>query len=97
MVFEFSTSHLSRGNAIFPIKVIINDSRGTLIIQKRRLIGYDQTTLKISNIISVSIRRFNEKIFLSEIVITTAYNEFRLNGFTPNDAQELKKLIEFLL
>ena len=94
MIFEFSTSHLSRGNVVFPTKVIINDSTGTLIIQKRRLIGYDQTTLKICNIISVTIRRFNEKIFLSEIVLTTAHNEFRLNGFAPKDAQELKKLIE---
>lgn len=95
MIFEFSTSHLSRGNVIFPIKVIINDANGTLIIKKRRLIGYDQTTLKISNIISVSIRRFNEKIFFSEIVLTTAYNEYRLNGFTPKDVLELKKRLSF--
>jgi len=97
MKYEFSASHLSRGNTIFPTKIIVDVTSGTITVQKRRLVGYDQTTLKISKIISVGIRRFNEKIIFSEIVFTTAFNEFRMNGFMPKDGFELKRLIEGLI
>ncbi|MCF8267079.1 MAG: hypothetical protein K9I69_03265 [Ignavibacteriales bacterium] len=97
MLYQFTTSHLSKGNAIFPTKLLIDLTKDRIIIKKHHLVGSEQTMLRISNVISVTTRHFNEKFIFSEIVLNTASNEVRLNGFSPQDAKKIKSIFERLV
>lgn len=94
MEYKFKSSLFSRGNTIFPSQVVIDSSARTVTFFKRRLVGYNQTVLKVDRIVTVSIHRFNELLFLSEIIISTSGGELRVNGFSPKDAAEIRSLIE---
>lgn len=97
MVYEFSASRLSKNNKIFPDKLVIDSTAKTIAFFKHRLIGYDQVKLKSDKIVSLTIHRFSELLFLSEIVISTPAGDIRVNGFNPKDAIEIKKIIESIM
>ncbi len=97
MIYIFSSSRLSAGNSLFPVKITIDTIRGIISIRKGRLIGSDQMSLHSRSIVSISISKFNELLIFSEIMIVTPGNLIRLNGFTNEDATKIKSLIESLL
>lgn len=97
MVYEFKASRFSKNNKLFPTKLLVDNYAKTVMLFKKRLIGYDQVQLKAGKIVSVTIHRFNELFVLSEIVISTAGGDIRANGFNPNDAAEIKKIIETIM
>ena len=97
MIYEFITSRFSKQNTFFPIKIQIDDLQRKVSFYKGRIIGYDNVTLSTRKIDSVTIHKNNELLFLSEIVISTASNELRANGFKAIDAITIKKLIDSLM
>jgi len=96
MIHEFVSSRLSSDNHLFPYKLVIDDQRRIVSLLKKKLIGYNSISLPIRQINTVAIRKFNELLFLSEIVITTANNQLNINGFSSTDAKTIKRIIESL-
>ena len=98
MIYEFKSSVLSKGNTIFPTKLVIDTGVKSITVFKRRLIGYDQMALRTSRIVSIEIKAFNELILFSEISINTYSGSIiHINGFTHKEAKDIKGIIEAML
>ena len=96
MMHEFVSSRLSSDNHLYPFKLVIDDQKRVLFLFKKKLIGYNSISLPVRQINTVAIRKYNELLFLSEIVITTANNQLNINGFSSTEAKTIKRIIESL-
>lgn len=96
MIHEFISSRLSSDNHLFPYKHVIDDQKRIVSVLKKKLIGYNSISLPVRQINTIEIRKFNELLFLSEIVITTTCNQLNINGFSSTDAKTIKRIIESL-
>lgn len=91
MKHTFSASRVTGGNAVFPDEIIIDDSAEKVIFRKKKLIGYDETTIRFSSIGSVS--RSAGLIFCDITIETNGGVTILANGFTRSDANAIVRLL----
>ena len=93
MIYEFEASRVSGdGNAVFPDEIIIDDEEEVLIHRKPKLIGCKETKVRFGAIASIQI---DKHILFADIIIETrGGREIIARGFTRDDADEIKKLLE---
>ena len=87
----FSASRVTGGNAVFPDQIIIDDSAEKVTFRKKKLIGYDETTIRFSAIGSVS--RSAGLIFCDITIETNGGVTILANGFTRSDANAIVRLL----
>ena len=87
----FSASRWTRGNFLFPTKLVISPQRVSRV--KSRLFGSNEESIAMSKIASVHI---NTGVFWSEIVIesTGGTDPVTSHGHRKKDAQRIRDLIE---
>lgn len=91
MKHTFSASRVTGGNAVFPDEIIIDDSAEKVTFRKKKLIGYDETTIRFSSIGSVS--RSAGLLFCDVTIETNGGVTILANGFTRADANEIISLL----
>ena len=91
MKHTFSVSRVTGGNAVFPDEIIIDDSAEKVTFRKKKLIGYDETTIRFSSIGSVS--RSAGLIFCDITIETNGGVTILANGFTRSDANAIVRLL----
>lgn len=91
MKHTFSASRVTGGNAVFPDEIIIDDNAEKVIFRKKKLIGYDETTIRFSSIGSVS--RSAGLIFCDITIETNGGVTILANGFTRSDANAIVRLL----
>lgn len=91
MKHTFSASRVTGGNAVFPDEIIIDDSAEKVTFCKKKLIGYDETTIRFSSIGSVS--RSAGLIFCDITIETNGGVTILANGFTRSDANAIVRLL----
>ncbi len=91
MKHTFSASRVTGGNAVFPDEIIIDDSAEKVTFRKKKLIGYDETTIRFSSIGSVS--RSAGLIFCDITIETNGGVTILANGFTRSDANAIVRLL----
>ncbi len=91
MKHTFSASRVTGGNAVFPDEIIIDDNAEKVTFRKKKLIGYDETTIRFSSIGSVS--RSAGLIFCDITIETNGGVTILANGFTRSDANAIVRLL----
>ena len=91
MKYTFSASRVTGGNAVFPDQLIVDDDAQKVTYRKKKLIGYDETTIRFSAIGSVS--RSAGLIFCDVTIETNGGVTILANGFTRSDANEIVHLL----
>ena len=91
MKHTFSASRVTGGNAVFPDEIIIDESAEKVTFRKKKLIGYDETTIRFSSIGSVS--RSAGLIFCDITIETNGGVTILANGFTRSDANAIVRLL----
>ena len=91
MKHTFTANRVTGGNAIFPDQLIIDDDAQQITFRKKKLIGYDETTIRFSAIGSVS--RSAGLLFCDVIIETNGGVTILANGFTRSDANEIVRLL----
>ena len=91
MRYTFSASRVTGGNAVFPDQLIIDDDAQKITFRKKKLIGYDETTIRFSAIGSVS--RSAGLLFCDVTIETNGGVTILANGFTRSDANEIVSLL----
>ena len=91
MAYEFTASRVSGdGNAVFPDKLIITDE--FVIYRKSRVIGYQETKIRLSSVGSVSVRQ--HLLFADIIIESKGGNVIVARGFSRGEAREIADLLE---
>jgi len=88
---------ITKGNLIFPNKIIIDTYHRTVSFWKRNIyiLGYKKTTLPIRKIASVSIHQHQELLYFSNIHIETYGGAYIVaSGFRPKDTREIQRLLQ---
>ncbi len=87
----FIASRWTRGNRIFPTRIIITPER--VIRLKRRLFGSNEESIAMGRVASVNI---NTGIFWSDIRIDSSggSNPITSHGHRKHDAQRIRDLVE---
>lgn len=86
----FSASRLTSGNRFLPTRILI-DEVGVTIIEPG-IFNDSQTTIPFSRIASIDVDC--PLIGYSSIsLVTSGEGNFRVNGFTQNEVEEMKALI----
>lgn len=80
------------GNAIFPAEIIIDDEEEVLIYRKPKLIGCDETRVRFGAIGSITIEK--HILFADIIIETRGGREIIAQGFTRDDADMIKRLVQ---
>ena len=89
MSYQFTASHITSGNMLFPDKLEIDDEKVTFY--KAKLIGHESTVIQRSAIGSVSL---NAGLFFADIIIETKGGQRTVaNGFTRSDAKRIQQLL----
>ena len=89
MSYQFTASHITSGNVLFPDKLEIDDEKVTFY--KAKLIGHESTVIQRSAIGSVSL---NVGLFFADIIIETKGGQRTVaNGFTRSDAKRIQQLL----
>ena len=89
MSYQFTASHITSGNMLFPDKLEIDDEKVTFY--KAKLIGHESTVIQRSAIGSVSL---NVGLFFADIIIETKGGQRTVaNGFTRSDAKRIQQLL----
>lgn len=93
MIYEYEASRVSGdGNAVFPDEIIIDDEEEVLIHRKPKLIGCKETKVRFGAIASIQI---DTHILFADIIIETrGGREIIARGFTRDDADEIRELLE---
>ena len=91
MKHTFTSSRVTGGNAIFPDQLIIDDEAQKVTFRKKKLIGYDETTIRFSAIGSVS--RNAGLLFCDVTIETNGGVTILANGFTRSDANDIVRLL----
>lgn len=90
---EFEACRVSGdGNAVFPDQIIIDDEEEVVIHRKPKLIGCKETKIRFGAIASIVI---DKHILFADIIIETrGGREIIARGFTRDDADEIKALLQ---
>ena len=89
MSYQFTASHITSGNVLFPDKLEIDDEKVTFY--KAKLIGHESTVIQRSAIGSVSL---NAGLLFADIIIETKGGQRTVaNGFTRSDAKRIQQLL----
>ena len=91
MKHTFSASRVTGGNALFPDQLIIDDEAQKVTFRKKKLIGYEETTIRFTAIGSVS--RSAGLLFCDVTIETNGGVTILANGFTRSDANEIISLL----
>ena len=91
MKHTFSASRVTGGNVVFPDQLVIDDNAQMVTYRKKKLIGYDETTIRFSAIGSVS--RSAGLIFCDVSIETNGGVTILANGFSRSDANAIVKLL----
>ena len=91
MKHTFSASRVTGGNVVFPDQLVIDDAAQKVTYRKKKLIGYDETTIRFSSIGSVS--RSAGLIFCDVTIETNGGVTILANGFTRADANAIVSLL----
>ena len=91
MKHTFSASRVTGGNAVFPDQLVIDDDAQMVTYRKKKLIGYDETTIRFSAIGSVS--RSAGLLFCDITIETNGGVTILANGFTRSDANTIVRLL----
>ena len=91
MKHTFSASRVTGGNVVFPDQLVIDDGAQMVTYRKKKLIGYDETTIRFSSIGSVS--RSAGLIFCDVTIETSGGVTILANGFTRADANAIVSLL----
>jgi len=91
MRYTFSASRVTGGNAVFPDQLIIDDDAQKVTYRKKKLIGYDETTIRFSSIGSVS--RSAGLLFCDVTIETNGGVTILANGFSRSDANTIVNLL----
>ena len=91
MKYTFSASRVTGGNVVFPDQLVIDDSAQKVTYRKKKLIGYDETTIRFSAIGSVS--RSAGLLFCDVTIETNGGVTILANGFSRADANEIVNLL----
>ena len=91
MKHTFSASRVTGGNVVFPDQLIIDDETQMVTYRKKKLIGYDETTIRFSAIGSVS--RSAGLLFCDVTIETSGGVTILANGFSRSDANEIVNLL----
>lgn len=91
MKHTFSASRVTGGNAVFPDQLVIDDDAQMVTYRKKKLIGYDETTIRFSSIGSVS--RSAGLLFCDVTIETNGGVTILANGFTRSDANTIVRLL----
>ena len=91
MKYHFSASRITGGNTVFPDQLVIDDSAEEVTFRKKKLIGYDETTIRFSAIGSVS--RSAGLLFCDVTIETNGGVTILANGFSRSDANEIVNLL----
>ena len=91
MKHTFSASRVTGGNVVFPDQIVIDDNAQMVTYRKKKLIGYDETTIRFSAIGSVS--RSAGLIFCDVTIETNGGVTILANGFSRSDANAIVKLL----
>jgi hypothetical protein len=87
----FTASRLTRGNLVFPTRIVVNRLRVSRV--KRRLLGSNEESISISQVASVKI---STGIFWSDILIesTGGTDPITSHGHRKADALRIRDLVE---
>jgi len=91
MTYTFSASRVTGGNVLFPDQIVINEEAQMFTYRKKKLIGYDETSIRFSSIGSVS--RSAGLIFCDITIETSGGVTILANGFTRSDANEIVRIL----
>jgi len=91
MKHTFSASRVTGGNVVFPDQLVIDEESQMVTYRKKKLIGYDETTIRFSSIGSVS--RSAGLIFCDVTIETNGGVTILANGFTRSDANTIVSLL----
>lgn len=88
---EFAASRMTRGNRIFPTRIVITPDRVLRI--KRRLFGSDEESIAIAKVASVKI---HTGVLWSDLCIESSggSDPIQSHGHTKADAARIRDLIE---
>jgi len=85
----FTSSHLTKGNTLFPITIMIDDNY--MYYSKGFVIGRNRMTIPIANIASIGLV---SRVLFSDLVVETRGGlVLHLNGFTHSDARRMYNLL----
>ena len=91
MKHTFSASRVTGGNAVFPDQLVIDEDAQMVTFRKKKLIGYDETTIRFSSIGSVS--RSAGLLFCDVTIETNGGVTILANGFSRSDANTIVNLL----
>ena len=91
MKHTFEASRVTGGNVVFPDQLIIDDEAEKVTFRKKKLIGYNETTIRFSSIGSVS--RSAGLLFCDVTIETSGGVTILANGFTRSDANDIIRLL----
>lgn len=90
--YSFKASRVSGdGNAVFPDEIIIDDEVEVVIHRKPKIIGCKETQIRFGAIASIQVEK--HILFADIIIETRGGREIVARGFTRDDADEIKELI----
>lgn len=85
----FTSSHLTKGNTIFPITIMIDNDH--IYYSKGFIIGRTKIAIPLTSIASVGL--VNKVLFSDIIVETRGGRTLYFNGFTHSDARSIYNLL----
>lgn len=89
MPYKFSSSRITKGNAIFPISIVIDEYH--LHYSKGFVVGQERMSIPKVSIASVGLIR---RILFSDVIIETRGGRIVcLNGFSHSDAKKICSLL----
>jgi len=89
MAHIFTSSHLTKGNTVFPITIKIDDNY--MYYSKDFVIGRNRMTIPLDSISSIGLV---SKVFFSDLIVETKGGVvLNLNGFTHSDARKMYSLL----
>ena len=91
MKYTFSASRVTGGNVVFPDQLVIDDDTQKVTYRKKKLIGYDETTIRFSSIGSVS--RSTGLMFCDITIETNGGVTIVPNGFSRSDANTIVNML----
>lgn len=89
MPHVFTSSHLTKGNTIFPNTIMIDGSH--LYYSKDFVIGRNRIAIPLASIASVGL--VNKILFSDLVVETRGGRVLYFNGFTHSDARRMYNLL----
>ena len=90
MAKEFRSSRLTKGNFLFPDRVIVDDDSIQFI--KSKLIGKNEEIINFNQIASVKV---NTRLFFGDVYVETSGGSqpIFINGLKKRDAEEIKIMV----